>query len=173
MKRASALVSWTAWLSIVIIGSAGTAFAQARAAEPSHVPRSLRDGAPAKRLPSAAKAQRAASAPRPTPMPSIRLDPRNPLSPRGTHRSEALLMREIALLQRLTVRTERHDPHRADALLRLAYALQELMWIQEQHLHQLQVEDSGVCSCDATTTSEPTAVACAGPQDLRRTRDEL
>jgi hypothetical protein len=170
--RVSALAGWTAWLWIFVVGAADNAAAQAHAAETSHIPRSLRDGTPAQRLPTDARTQRTASAQHTTPMPSIRLDSRNPLSPRGAHRSEALLAREIALLQRLTVRSERTDPHRADALLRLAYALQELMWIQEQHLHQLQAEDGNRCSCEAPATTERTAIACADPA-LARARDEL
>jgi hypothetical protein len=173
MKRASVVAGWTAGLWMVVVGSGGTAAAQAHTTEASHIPRSLRAGAPTQRLPASLKQRRAASTPRPAPLPSIRLDARNPLSPRGAHRSEALLVREIALLERLTKRTERQDPHRADALLRLAYALQELMWIQEQHLHQLQVEDGGSCSCVATTTSEPNALACATAPDAGRTRDQL
>lgn len=170
--RASAWAGWTAWLWIFAVGAASNAAAQAQAAETSHIPRSLRDGAPAQRLPTSTKAQRTVNAQRPTPEPSIRLDSRNPLSPQGAHRSEALLVREIALLQRLTVRSERADPHRADALLRLAYALQELMWIQEQRLHQLQAEAGGRCSCEAPATTERTAIACADPAPARA-RDEL
>jgi hypothetical protein len=172
MKRAGAMMGWTAGSWILVVGSGGAVAVQAQAAETSHIPHSLRDGAPTERLPTATKTRRTTSTQRPTPTPSIRLDSRNPLSPRGAQRSEALLVREIALLQRLTVRTERADPHHADALLRLAYALQELMWIQAQRLHQLQVTGGDGCSCQAPMISEPTAVACAAPA-LPDTRDAL
>ena len=139
-------------------GAAGTARAQAQSAQ--SIPRSLQGGAPARHLFGTTKKAAAAAPARITPEPSITLDARA----RGAHADDAqrgveLLQREIALLKRLVARTPRRDMRRADALLRLSQAYQELIWAQKQELHGLLEEGERDCRCAAEPETEACAVA--------------
>ncbi|HMI93184.1 MAG TPA: hypothetical protein VK509_17560 [Polyangiales bacterium] len=130
-------------------------------AKPSQLPRTLRDGAPQQRFSAKAGARSSPQAPpRATPAPSIEIDPHD-LLPRASseRRSEMMLLREIDLLKRV-VRHSRLDDRRADALLRLAYALQELMWLQNVRVHQLHDAHGSDCRCTAGSAE---AVATAAP----------
>lgn len=120
------------------------AHAQAQAVEQQpapragQLPRRLHGGAPARRFPTKTQAKSASSlAARPTPAPSISLGAAELPGRPSARRSEALLQREIALLQRLLANTQLNDMRRPDILLRLSLAYQELMWLQKQRLHAL------------------------------------
>jgi hypothetical protein len=125
------------------------------AAEPSHeMPRSLRDGAPRARLVAGMPAKRAAPpAQRPAPSPSIRLDGPGRTRAGDQQRSDELLQREIALLQRLVARMDAGDPRRADALLRLSQAFQELIWAQKVRLEALRQRAARECECSPSPTA--------------------
>ena len=130
------------------------------------MPRSLRGGAPTTRFTTNVGARKAAPPQaRATPAPSIVIDPHELAArPSSERRSAALLQREIALLQRLARNLDNRTDRHADALLRLAYALQELMFQQKQRIHQLQEAAHGTdcrCSAPPDPSASPTALACA------------
>ena len=158
----------TGWLLIagLWIGAAPSARAQAHGADRNPMPRSLREGAPARRFTANPRA-RTVTPPqaRPTPAPSIVIDPHELAArPSAERRSAALLKREIALLERLARNYGNRSERHADALLRLAYALQELMFQQKQRIHQLQEAAHGTdcrCSAPPDASANPTALACA------------
>jgi hypothetical protein len=132
----------TVWIGLLLSGLAlcASSLATAQAADAAAMPRSLHGGAPAERLPAvSAPRPRTQIAPRTAPAPSISLDTRA----RGgqaafEHLAPALLEREIELLKRLVAHTSKRDIRRADALLRLSYALQELIWQQREYAHRLE-----------------------------------
>jgi hypothetical protein len=163
------VVGMTLFTGIAVVGDAGVARAQATSAQP--IPRTLQGGAPTRHLfgiPS--KKAPAAASPRSAPTPAIRLDARE----RGAHADDArrgaeLLQREIALLQRLVARTPKTDMRRADALLRLSQAYQELIWAQKLELQtQLEQGDRDCrCSAEPAATGEACALASVAIEQLR------
>jgi hypothetical protein len=168
MVRADATTVWFRRLVIASLALCAPRLAAAQAtasnaaaeAKPNQLPRTLRDGAPQRRFSANARARPPRQvAPRATPAPSIAIDPRD-LLPRASseRRSEVLLLREIALLKRVVRHSERLDNARADTLMRLAYALQELMWLQNVRVHQLHDAHGNDCRC---TAADAGAVATA------------
>lgn len=159
MKRAGAFaIGMSLWLAGVWLGGAPGA-AAAQQAEHAGVPRTLRDGKPARRFSGRGRPEAAKTAPpRATPAPSVVLD-RSTLLGRDAleGRSAQLLERELAVLRRLLNNTALRDPRRPDVLLRLAHAYQELMFQQKQRIHRLQEASGRDCRCSAT------AVACREP----------
>ena len=150
---------WIGWLLVVIVLGGTPVRVAAQAAERPALPHTLRDGAPAQRF--AGKAPRAKRTEhRPPARPAIEID-RGELLGRAAleRRSMALLQREIAVLQRLLVHSRRVDARRADVLLRLAYAYQELMFQQKLRIHQLQETGAQECRCNVSPDPIDSAVA--------------
>ena len=156
---------WVAWLLLAAALGAAPDHASAQDAERSALPRTLREGKPARRFEGKAVRQPARQpAPRAAATPSIVLD-RSTLLGRAAMeaRSVALLERELGILRRLLVNSRHDDPRRADVLLRLAYAYQELMFQQKLRIHRLREEHGGECSCSLPQAPEASAVACGEP----------
>ena len=154
------VLAMTLWAGLAT-SDAGVVHAQATIPQP--IPRTLKGGAPARHLfGTPSKKASAAAPPRSAPEPSITLDARA----RGAHaddtrRGAELLQREIALLQRLVARTPKSDMRRADALLRLSQAYQELIWAQKLELQQQLEQSDRDCRCSAEPESASEACALA------------
>lgn len=159
MARPHCMMIWTGVWTMLSATAIAQSTPQTEATATSHVPRTLRDGTAASRLPTKAE-QRARPAPRTAPTPSIKLDARPGRDQAsGERRNEALLQREIALLKRLIANTPIRDSRRADALLRLSYAYQDLMWLQKVRLHELGDARGQGCGC---ATRESMALVAVG-----------
>jgi hypothetical protein len=72
-----------------------------------------------------------------------------------------LLEREVALLRRLLDNTPPQSERAADVLLRLAFDYQELMLVEKQELHALELQRS--CACQRSIAQE--ALACLVPTE--------